>query len=75
MVTYGASFSEEGQNHKDGPDIDCNVSDERTKEYLQGVVEFLQDEWDMLGSDFEIILSDCPESANSMGKGPYSYSG
>jgi hypothetical protein len=37
------------------------------------VAEFLQDEWDTLGSDFEMVLSDCPENANTMGKGPYSY--
>jgi hypothetical protein len=73
-VTYDTSFSE-GHNSNDEPDIDRNVSDQRTKEYLQDVAEFLQDEWEILGSDFEMVLSDCPEKANSMGKGPYSYSG
>lgn len=75
MVTYGTWFSEGSHNSNDEPDTDCNVSDEQTKEYLQGVAEFLQDEWDTLESDFEMVLSDCPENANSMGKGPYSYSG
>lgn len=65
----------QGHNSNDEPDIDRNVSDQRTKEYLQDVAEFLQDEWEILGSDFEMVLSDCPEKANSMGKGPYSYSG
>lgn len=68
-------ISQGGHSRNDEPDIECNVSDERTKKYLQDVAEFLQDEWDTLGSDFEIVLSDCPENANSMGKGPYSYTG
>jgi hypothetical protein len=53
----------------------CNVSDEQMKEYLGDVVEFKQEEWDTLGSDFEMVLSDCPENANCDDKGPYSYSG
>jgi hypothetical protein len=52
-----------------------NVSDEQTKEYLEDMDEFKQDEWDALGSDFEVVLSDCPQNANCEGKGPYSYSG
>ncbi|XP_069675082.1 protein SERAC1 isoform X2 [Periplaneta americana] len=59
----------------DGKYMDSDVSDEQTKQYLQDMAEFKQDEWDNLGSDFEMVLSDCPEESNSKGKGPYSYSG
>lgn len=68
-------FSEKSSSCNGGRDIGCNISDERMKEYLGDVTEFKQDEWDMLGSDFEVVLSDCPENANVEGKGPYSYSG
>jgi hypothetical protein len=39
------------------------------------MAELEHDEWDELGSDFEMVFSDCPENANFAGKGPYSYSG
>ncbi|PNF22236.1 Protein SERAC1 [Cryptotermes secundus] len=69
------SILQKSSSSKGGRDIGCNISDERMKEYLGDVTEFKQDEWDMLGSDFEVVLSDCPENANVEGKGPYSYSG
>jgi hypothetical protein len=68
-------FSEKSSSCNDRTDIGCNISDEQMKEYLGDVAEFKQDEWDIVGSDFEMVLSDCPENANCEGKGPYSYSG
>jgi hypothetical protein len=64
-------FSEKSRNCNDRRDI----SDERMKEYLGDVAELKQEEWDIIGSDFEMVLSDCPENANCEGKGPYLYSG
>jgi chromosome condensin MukBEF complex kleisin-like MukF subunit len=68
-------FSEGVSNRVDGQDIGSSVSDERTKEYLEDMAELKHDEWDELGSNFEMVLSDCPENASREGKGPYSYSG
>jgi hypothetical protein len=67
-------FSEKSSGRNDR-DVGCNITDEQMKEYLGDVAEFKQDDWDALGSDFEMVLSDCPENANCEGKGPYSYNG
>ncbi|XP_021931196.1 protein SERAC1 isoform X2 [Zootermopsis nevadensis] len=58
-----------------GQDIGSSVSDEQTKEFLEDMAELKHDEWDELGSDFEMVLSDCPENSNYEGEGPYSFSG
>lgn len=58
-----------------GQDIGSSVSDEQTKEFLEDMAELKHDEWDELGSDFEMVLSDCPENSNCEGEGPYSFSG
>jgi chromosome condensin MukBEF complex kleisin-like MukF subunit len=68
-------FSEGVSNSLDRNNVGSSVSDERTKEYLEDMAELKHDEWDDLGSDFEMVLSDCPGNANCKGKGPYSYSG
>jgi hypothetical protein len=68
-------FSGKSSSCDDGRDIGRSTSDEQMKEYLGNVAEVKQEEWDTLGSDFEMVLSDCPENANCEGQGPYSCSG
>ncbi|PSN32433.1 hypothetical protein C0J52_22989 [Blattella germanica] len=62
----------------DGPEFGLkhyHSSDKHTLEYLEDVIQLQREEWDALGSDYEMVLSDCPEQCNERGKGPFSYKG
>lgn len=51
------------------------ISDEKTRAFLEEVTEFKQEEWNEIGSDFEIVMEDCPLSTNLTACGPYSFTG
>lgn len=49
-----------------------NSSDPHTREYMENMKEQMQDEWDDLGSDYEMVYYDIPTTTNDEGDGPYS---
>ena len=55
--------------------VQRKVSDRHMADYLETMAQRQLEEWELLGSDYIMVLSDCPEKSNEIGKGPFSYNG
>lgn len=60
-------------NNEFDDDKPYSGSDPVYREYLETMIEQLEDDWKNLESDFEVVCYDTPTNANEQSKGPYTY--